>query len=93
MRSVGVREFKRDASRILRRVREEGESFNITYHGRVIARLVPVKDAEAKLREFDEFMAEWNALTADDPERPIGNYALEAIHESRGRLERPWSDG
>jgi prevent-host-death family protein len=87
MGTVGVRELKQDASRILRRVREEGESFDVTYHGKVIAKLVPVEDAESRLRSFDEFIAEWDALTADDPDMPVGNYAVESVRESRRRIE------
>ncbi|MBI5713644.1 MAG: hypothetical protein HZC38_09515 [Chloroflexi bacterium] len=31
------------ASKILRRVREKGETVDITYHGEIIARIVPAK--------------------------------------------------
>lgn len=33
MVTVGVRELKQETSQILRRVREEGEIVEITYHG------------------------------------------------------------
>ena len=91
MEKVGVRELKQDASKILRRVREDGESFDVTYHGKVIARLTPVRAAaEVKLEQaltVDEFFEAWDELTADDPDTPVGNYAVEAIRESRRRLE------
>ena len=41
-RSVGIRELHAKASSILRRVREKNESVDVTYHGDVIARIVPV---------------------------------------------------
>src|SRR5207247_528145 len=41
MATIGVRELKRDASRVLRRVRERGEEIEITHHGGVVARLAP----------------------------------------------------
>ena len=41
MDTVGVRELKEQASRLLRRVREEGAIIDITYHGEIIARLIP----------------------------------------------------
>ncbi len=41
MAEIGIRELRERASDILRRVREQGESFAITYRGRIVARLVP----------------------------------------------------
>ena len=43
MLTVGVRELKQRASKLLRMVRDEGEIVEITYHGQAIARLVPVQ--------------------------------------------------
>ena len=40
MEQIGVRELRQHASRWLRRV-EQGESFEVTVHGRPIALLVP----------------------------------------------------
>jgi prevent-host-death family protein len=42
MKSVGVRELKAHATEILRHVREEGQTYEITYRGRAVARVVPV---------------------------------------------------
>ena len=47
MASVGVRELKQRTSALLRRVRDHGEEVDVTLHGRVIARLVPVRPAAA----------------------------------------------
>jgi prevent-host-death family protein len=46
--TVGVRELKARASEIVRRVRERGEEIDVTYRGRVVARLVPVRRAAPK---------------------------------------------
>ncbi len=42
-RPIGIRELSSGASKILRRVREKGETVDITYHGEIIARIVPAK--------------------------------------------------
>ena len=44
MPQVGVRELKLRANEILRRVREDQETFTVTYRGRVVAKLVPAED-------------------------------------------------
>jgi antitoxin (DNA-binding transcriptional repressor) of toxin-antitoxin stability system len=41
MKVVGVRELTDRINDILRMVEEEGESFEVTNHGKVIARLIP----------------------------------------------------
>jgi prevent-host-death family protein len=38
MTTAGIRELKQNTSKILRRVREEGETIEITYHGETVAR-------------------------------------------------------
>jgi prevent-host-death family protein len=87
MTSVGVREFKRDASRILKRVREDGETFTITYRGKPIARLFPVTQPEAEDVPLDEFLAEWDALIEDiSGNWPEGFTAVEAVREGRRAL-------
>jgi prevent-host-death family protein len=42
MKTLGVRELAERINEILRRVEEDGETFEVTNHGEVIARLVPV---------------------------------------------------
>lgn len=41
MASVGVRELKEHTSEIVRRVRDDGETIDITYRGEVVAILAP----------------------------------------------------
>jgi antitoxin (DNA-binding transcriptional repressor) of toxin-antitoxin stability system len=91
MRSVGVRELKEHTSEILRQLRESGEMVDITYRGRVIARLVPVGQPQvempvdkAKLREF---WARWDELSAEiSAGWPEGVSAEDAINDVRRDL-------
>ncbi len=50
MASVGVRELKQHTSEVLRRVRENGETIEVTFRGRVVARLVPVEPRATRRR-------------------------------------------
>ncbi|CAN5817739.1 hypothetical protein BH23CHL2_BH23CHL2_07550 [soil metagenome] len=87
MSSVGIKELKQDASRILRRVREHGESFDVTYHGKVVARLVPANVPEAEPVTHEEFWAEWDALAREISRNwPEGLSAVDAVREGRREL-------
>jgi len=44
MRAVGVRDLKLRTSEIVRLVREGHEPVDVTYRGRVVARIVPIDD-------------------------------------------------
>jgi prevent-host-death family protein len=62
---IGVRELKNQASRIVRRVREESTEYVITLHGEPVAVLRPFTDRDAqKIRqdEIDETLAQMKAL-------------------------------
>jgi prevent-host-death family protein len=59
MRTIGVRELKEHASKVLRRVRERGEEIEVTHHGRVIARLIPVSRERPRPRAS---AAAWSTL-------------------------------
>ncbi len=48
MLSVGVRELKQQTSELIRMVRETGSEIQVTYHGRVVALLVPVNKPKSK---------------------------------------------
>ncbi|MFN0073873.1 MAG: type II toxin-antitoxin system Phd/YefM family antitoxin [Chloroflexota bacterium] len=87
MKSVGVRDLKVHASEILRQVRDERDSFEVTYHGRVIARIVPV-DSVPVDESIEEFWTRWDALAVKIRSHwPDGTSAVEAIREERSRLE------
>jgi prevent-host-death family protein len=86
MISVGVRELREDLSKLLQRVREEGEVIEITVRGEPVARLIPMKrtpqpeEIAKKFVELDELIAEISAHRVDN----IG--AVETIREIRRDL-------
>ena len=87
MSIVGIRELKTNTSAIVRRVRERGEVVDITYHGEVVARLVPVAppvpppdEVAAVLADLDQLAAE---ISAGWPE---GVSALDAVRDARREL-------
>ena len=83
MVTVGVRELKQQASELIRLVRETGVQVQVTYHGKVIALLVPVNptvDTEAQNRAWDEL----DSLAAEIGARwPEGVSAAQAVAEAR----------
>ncbi len=42
MVTVGIRELKQQASELIRRVRESGDEIRVTYHGKVVAHILPI---------------------------------------------------
>lgn len=87
MSEVGIRELKAGASEIIRRVRERGEVVDITYHGEVVARLVPVRppapapsEVAALLTDLDQLAAEIAAAW------PMDVSAIDALHDVRREL-------
>lgn len=46
MESVGIKQLKFDTSGVLRKVRENKQTIEVTYRGKVVARIVPVQDSE-----------------------------------------------
>jgi prevent-host-death family protein len=91
MKSVEVRELRDQTSELLQQVRE-GESFEITDRGEVVARLVPARlmlPQEEPLtdEEIDEFWASMDALTAEiSADWPEGVSAEDAINDVRREL-------
>ena len=43
MRTIGIRDLKTHLSEILRQVQEEGQVIEVTNHGEIVARVVPVR--------------------------------------------------
>ena len=86
METIGVRELKERASEIMRRVRDDGDVFEVSYRGRVIARLVPVTQPETKTGSTD-FTENWEQLTKAIGDRwPKGLSAIDAVREGRREL-------
>ena len=87
MGEIGIRELKQRANEILRHVREQQETFTVTYRGKVVARLVPVEEiseerarASAIWKQMDELAREIGANW------PPEASAAEAIKEQRREL-------
>lgn len=85
MRAIGVRELKERASEVLRQARERGEEIEVTHHGRVVARLVPVAQEGSRPRA-----AAWASLDRVAREIgarwPEGHSAARAVREGRRDL-------
>jgi prevent-host-death family protein len=64
MTAVGIRELKAHASDLLRQVRERGETIDITYHGQVIAQLVPADRKLARQKEDSDVWVDIDQLAA-----------------------------
>ncbi len=86
MHSIGVRELKEHTGEILRRVREQGEELEITYHGRAIARLIPIRSTPAPAN-LTPVWADLDRLAVEIGARwPAGVTATEAVSEGRREL-------
>jgi prevent-host-death family protein len=48
MSTIGVRELRQQASEVIRKVREEGAEYVITYQGRPVAVLLPLDAGQAE---------------------------------------------
>jgi len=84
VKSVGVRELKENAGKVLRRVREGQEAIEITYHGRAIARLVPVPPAKAEPKKLAKIWSDLDRLSEEIGARwPKGVSAVSAVREQR----------
>ena len=83
MVTVGVRELKQQASELIRAVRETGSQVQVTYHGKVVALLVPVTatpNSDTEKHAWDEL----DSLAAEIGARwPKGVSAAQAVSEAR----------
>ena len=88
MAAVGVRELKEHTSQILRRVREQGETIDVTHRGRVVARLVPAEERPPPTaEELAAFWEEWDQLATEiGAHWPEGVSAVDAIRDVRREL-------
>ena len=84
-KTIGVRELRARASRILRRVREKRESVDVTYRGQVIARIVPVVPPAEAAQALSAAWADIDQLAGEIGRhwKPKGKSAAEAVSEGR----------
>lgn len=81
MVTVGIRELKQQASELVRLVRETGNEVQVTYHGEVVALLIPVKQAS---KSHENAWAKLDNLAAEIGVRwPKGVSAADAVAEAR----------
>jgi prevent-host-death family protein len=91
MDTIGVRELRQHASRYLPRV-EAGEELAVTNNGRLVARLVPVRDAERSRASLIESGAliparrpsnllDVHAIAPVDPQRTLSDVLNEMRDE------------
>jgi prevent-host-death family protein len=84
---IGIRTLKEKTSEIMRRVREDREPYEVTYHGRAIARIVPVEDRPSRA-SLEDFWKEWDEFgEAISKEWPAGVSAVDAVREQRRELQ------
>jgi len=93
MKQISITELGRKTSAIMRRVRENDESFDITYRGRVVALLVPcVRPAdylpeEEREEDWRKVWAEMHETAAEISKHwPAGVSAVDAVREQRRNL-------
>lgn len=87
MATIGIRELKTRTSELLRRVRENGEVLEVTYHGRPVARVVPVQRRALDDQALRDYWQEWDALAARiSSEWVPRTSAVEAVREQRRNL-------
>lgn len=82
-RSVGIRELKQNASRIVRRVRETGEEMAVTVRGEVVAVLSPVAAPVRRSRARSPFTDLDRLAREIGRAWPKGVSASEAVREQR----------
>lgn len=85
MAAIGIRELKERTSDVIRRVRDRGETVDVTYRGRLVARLVPVaRRSPSTKRATRAVIADIEQLAQEIAARwPPGVSAADAVKEQR----------
>ena len=87
MLSIGIRKLKQDTSKILQRVREQGEMVEVTYHGQAVARIVPITSPPLDEAQNSALWADMDELAAKIGKKwPPLLSAVEAVEEGRRTL-------
>ncbi len=83
-RSVGVRELRQHATEIVRQVRLKHATVQITYRGKVIAQLMPVRDPIPTSKETSTVWTDLDRLAAEiGANWPTHVSAVDAVREGR----------
>ena len=87
MTEVGIRELKTQVSDIIRRVREDKETYIVTYRGKPVAKLEPVQDNEEQLARDLSILEEMDRLAEEITKHwPEGVSAVDAVKADRREL-------
>ena len=88
MDSVGIKELKRDTSSVLRRVRLNRETIEVTYRGKAVARIVPIQNQdEVSKPKWEDIWKEMDQLSDRISRQwPRGVSAVDAVREQRREL-------
>lgn len=87
MEVIGIRDLKDHATKILRKVREEGAVYQVTYHGKVIARIEPEVPGKIEPIDQEDIWAKWDQLAVEIGKRwPEGVSAVDAVRDVRREL-------
>ncbi len=83
MVSVGIRQLRQQASELIRMVREDGEEIQVTYHGKVVALIIPTPYT-TQARTEGQAWSDIDRLAAEISARwPEGVTAVQATGEVR----------
>jgi prevent-host-death family protein len=86
METIGIRELRTRATAILRQVREQGTAYEVTYRGRVVARLVPVTQPTTT-ESIDAFWERLERATEEiSQDWPAEVSSVEAVRDVRREL-------
>mgnify|MGYP000371384622 CR=1 FL=1 len=87
MISVGIRELREDLSKLIQRVREDGEIIEVTVRGEAVARVVPMKRKVRSPEEVAKIMEGLDEVIAEISEHwPEGISSVDAVREQRRDL-------
>jgi antitoxin (DNA-binding transcriptional repressor) of toxin-antitoxin stability system len=86
-RLVGVRELRQHATEIVRQVRVKRATVQITYRGKVIAQLIPVREILPLPKESSAVWTDLDRLAVEIGARwPAHVSAVDAVREGRREL-------
>ena len=87
MTEVGIRELKTQPNDIIRRVRENNESYAVTYRGKPVTRLKPVQNKEEQVARDLSILKEMDRLAEEITKHwPEGLSAADAVAADRREL-------
>lgn len=76
MASVGIRELKEHTSEIMRRVRDDGETIDVTYRGEIVATITPNRPID---RARDRAFWERQRVRAGELAKELGDTPIDVV--------------